>query len=74
MRRYAFPVGSPAVKGETLRFLIVAAVYALALVGVAFLLTGCAIEGAGFENSGRYAKPVVCREVRPGYTQCRSVK
>lgn len=61
-------------KAETLKFLLVAATYFFALVGVAFLLTGCAIEGAGFENSGRYAKPVVCREVRPGYTQCRSVK
>lgn len=60
-------------KQETLRFLIMAAIYALVLVGAAFILTGCAsVEGAGFENSGRHTKPVVCREVRPGYTQCRS--
>lgn len=36
------------------------------------LLAGCAFEGAGFVNKGRHSKPVVCREVRPGYTQCRS--
>lgn len=58
---------------ETIRFLIWSAMFSLLLWGAA-LLTGCAIEGAGFENSGRHAKPVVCREVRPGYTQCRSVK
>lgn len=36
------------------------------------LLAGCAVEGAGFMNSGRHSKPVVCRETQPGYTQCRS--
>ncbi len=57
---------------EAVRFLIVSMIYTAVLFGFAFLLTGCAVEGAGFENSGRHAKPVVCREIRPGYTQCRS--
>jgi len=57
---------------ETLRFLLVASLFTVSLFGVAVLLTGCAVEGAGFENTGRHAKPVVCREIRPGYTQCRS--
>lgn len=30
-------------KAETLKFLLVAATYFFALVGVAFLLTGCAV-------------------------------
>jgi hypothetical protein len=42
------------------------------LAGIVMLLNGCAVEGAGFTNNGRHAKPVVCREIRPGYTQCRS--
>jgi hypothetical protein len=56
---------------ETLRFLIWSTMFSLLLWGAA-LLTGCSVEGAGFTNNGRHAKPVVCREVRPGYTQCRS--
>ena len=68
-------MGALTVKQETLRFLIMAAIYALVLVGAAFVLTGCAsVEGAGFENAGRLGPPVVCREIRPGYTQCRSEK
>lgn len=61
-------------KMETLRFLLFATLFTSALFGVAFLLTGCAeIEGAGFSNNGKHTGPVVCRETRPGYTQCRSV-
>jgi hypothetical protein len=56
---------------ETLRFLIWSTIFSLLLWGAA-LLTGCAVEGDGFTNTGRQAKPVVCREIRPGYTQCRS--
>ena len=59
---------------ETLRFLLFASLFTTALFGVAFLLTGCAqIEGAGFSNTQQHTRPVVCREIRPGYTQCRSV-
>lgn len=59
---------------ETLRFLLFAGLFTAMLFGIAFLLTGCAeIEGAGFSNNRRHTKPVVCREIRPGYTQCRSV-
>lgn len=57
---------------ETIRFLIVSALFTVALFGLAVLLTGCAVEGAGFENSGRRGQPVVCKEIRPGFTQCRS--
>jgi len=57
---------------ETIRFLLVASLFTAILFGFALLLTGCAVEGAGFENSGRLGPPVVCREIRPGYTQCRS--
>lgn len=57
---------------ETLRFFLVASLFTACLFGAAILLTGCAVEGAGFENSGRLGPPVVCREIRPGYTQCRS--
>jgi hypothetical protein len=57
---------------ETIRFFLFAVTFTVALFGMALILTGCAVEGAGFENSGRHAKPVVCREIRPGYTQCRS--
>ena len=56
---------------ETLRFLIWSTMFSLLLWGAA-LLTGCSVEGAGFTNTGIQAKPVVCRETRPGYTQCRS--
>lgn len=59
---------------EALRFLFLAGLFTATLFGIAFLLTGCAeIEGAGFSNNGRRTKPVVCREIRLGYTQCRSV-
>ena len=57
---------------ETIRYLIGATIFSLALFAVA-LLSGCAVEGAGFSNNERHARPVVCREVRPGYTKCRSV-
>jgi len=61
------------VKQETIRFLIMAAIYGLALVSFAFLLTGCAsVEGAGFGNTGAERRPVVCREISPGYIKCRS--
>lgn len=59
---------------ETIRFFIFAVTFTVALFGMALILTGCAVEGAGFENSGRLGPPVVCREIRPGYTQCRSEK
>lgn len=58
---------------ETLRFLLVASLFTVCLFGMALLLTGCAVEGAGFENNGKHTKPVVCREIRPGYTKCRSI-
>jgi len=58
---------------ETVRFLIWSTMFSLLLWGAA-LLTGCSVEGAGFENNGKHTKPVVCRETRPGYTQCRSVR
>lgn len=50
---------------------------ALVIVGILtvcyLLIAGCASrEGDGFENTGRHARPVVCRETQPGYTQCRS--
>lgn len=57
---------------ETLRFLIVAVVWTAVLFAMAAAFTGCSVEGAGFTNNERQAKPVVCRETRPGYIQCRS--
>lgn len=57
---------------EALRFVFGLFVSMAVLAGLALLLSGCAVEGAGFTNQGRHAKPVVCREVHPGYTQCRS--
>ena len=58
---------------ETLRFLLVASLFTVCLFGVAFLLTGCAVEGAGFENSGKQSRPVVCRKISAGFTTCRSI-
>jgi hypothetical protein len=57
---------------ETIRFLIWSAMFSLLLWGAA-LLTGCSVEGAGFENSGRLRQKVVCKQVRPNYTECRNV-
>ena len=57
---------------ETLRFLVWSAVFSLLLWAIA-LLAGCSVEDAGFTNTGQPAKPVVCKEVRPGYTRCKNV-
>lgn len=59
---------------ELFGFLGKAALWVAALFVFAAIFSGCStgIEGAGFTNQGRHAKPVVCREVRPGYTRCRS--
>lgn len=57
---------------ETLRFLIWSTLFSLLLWGAA-LLTGCSVEGAGFENAGRVRPKVVCKQVRPNYTECRDV-
>ena len=57
---------------ETLRFLIWSTIFSLLLWGAA-LLTGCAVEGDGFTNTGRPVKPVVCKEVHPGYMRCKNV-
>lgn len=57
---------------EAFRFVFGLFVGMAVLAGLALLLSGCAVEGAGFTNHGRQAKPVVCREVKPGYTKCRS--
>jgi len=57
---------------ETLRFLVWSAVFSLLLWAIA-LLAGCSVEGAGFTNTGQPAKPVVCKEVHPGYTRCKNV-
>lgn len=57
---------------ETLRFLVWPAVFSLLLWAIA-LLAGCSVEGAGFTNTGQPAKPVVCKEVRPGYMRCKNV-
>ena len=53
---------------ETIRFLIWSTMFSLLLWGAA-LLTGCSVEGAGFENSGRLRQKVVCKQVRPNYTE-----
>jgi hypothetical protein len=58
---------------ETLRFLIWSAVFSALLMGAA-LLTGCAVEGAGFENAGRLRPKVMCKQVRPNYTECRNAQ
>ena len=57
---------------ETIRFLIWSAMFSLLLWGAA-LLTGCSVEGAGFENSGRLRQKVVCKQTRPNFTECRNV-
>jgi len=57
---------------ETLRFLIWSTMFSLLLWGAA-LLTGCSVEGDGFTNNGRPVKPVVCKEVHPGYMRCKNV-
>lgn len=56
---------------ETIRFLIWSAMFSLLLWGAA-LLTGCSVEGAGFENSGRIRPKVECKEVYPGYLRCKN--
>ena len=56
---------------ETLRFLIWSAMFSLLLWGAA-LLTGCSVEGAGFENAGRLRTKVICKELRPNYTECKN--
>ena len=56
---------------ETLRFLIWTTLFSLLLWGAA-LLAGCSVEGAGFTNSGKPVKPVVCKEVYPGYMRCKN--
>lgn len=58
---------------ETVRFVLFAMLFTACLFGLAAMLTGCAVEGAGFENSGRRGPPVVCREIKPGLIKCRSV-
>lgn len=50
--------------GESLRFLVAAAVFSVALFGLALLLSGCAeTEGAGFSNGGRGRDTIDCRRV-----------
>jgi len=50
--------------GETLRFLVAAMAFSVALFGLALLLAGCAQnEGAGFSNGGRPRAGLDCRRV-----------
>lgn len=57
---------------EFVRFLVTAALWAAALFALAAVLTGCSVEGAGFENSGRPRGPVKCEEVAARHVKCRS--
>lgn len=59
---------------ETMRFVLMAVLYSLALFGAAVLLTGCntTYDGDGFVNTGRPAKPAKCSEIRKGYIKCWS--
>jgi len=60
---------------ETLKALAFAAMLGVILVGFA-VLAGCnpaKYEGDGFYNSGKPSRPVKCIEVRPRYTECRTV-
>lgn len=61
-------------KSDTMRFLIMAIIYSLAILGAASLLTGCntTYDGDGFVNTGRPAKPARCKEIRKGYIKCWS--
>jgi len=57
---------------EFVRFLLAAALWTAALFALAAVLTGCNVEGAGFENSGRLRGPVKCEEVAVRHVKCRS--
>lgn len=57
---------------EFVRFLIAAALWTAAIFAFAAVLTGCGMESAGFENSGRMRGPVKCEEVAARHVKCRS--
>lgn len=47
---------------------------ALTIAIITALLAACTpMEGDGFFNSGKPAKPAKCTEIRKGYVECRTI-